>query len=50
VIENIGPGKLYTLTVMTPNEGFAELIRGGEPVALDDEDRRVLGAAQWTTS
>ena len=44
VVENTGPGKLYTLTVMTPNEGFAELIRSGEPVELDDEDRRVLGA------
>jgi mannose-6-phosphate isomerase-like protein (cupin superfamily) len=44
VIENTGPGKLYTLTVMTPNEGFAELIRSGEPVTLDDEDRQVLGA------
>lgn len=44
VIENTGPGKLYTLTVMTPNEGFAELIRAGTPVALDEEDRRVLGA------
>lgn len=44
VIENTGPGKLYTLTVMTPNEGFAELIRAGAPVALDEEDCRVLGA------
>jgi mannose-6-phosphate isomerase-like protein (cupin superfamily) len=43
VIENTGPGKLYTLTVMTPNEGFAELIRGGQPVELDEEDLRVLG-------
>lgn len=43
VIENSGPGKLYTLTVMTPNEGFAELILAGTPVALDDEDCRVLG-------
>lgn len=42
VIENTGPGKLYTLTVMTPNEGFAELIRGGERVALDAEDLAVL--------
>jgi hypothetical protein len=50
VIENTGPGKLYTLTVMTPNEGFAELIRGGEPVELDDEDRRALGASRWTGS
>jgi mannose-6-phosphate isomerase-like protein (cupin superfamily) len=43
VIENTGAGKLYTLTVMIPNEGFAELIRNGQPVALDDEDLRVLG-------
>lgn len=42
VIENTGPGKLYTLTVMIPNEGFAELIRAGTPVPLDDEDRAVL--------
>jgi len=48
VIENTGSGKLYTLTVMTPNEGFAELIRGGEPVELDDEDRMVLGAQGQT--
>lgn len=45
VIENTGPGKLYTLTVMTPNEGFAELIRKGMAVALDDEDRAALTAA-----
>ena len=43
VVRNTGAGKLYTLTVMTPNEGFAELIRNGEAVMLDDEDRRVLG-------
>ncbi|MEW6645496.1 MAG: cupin domain-containing protein [Pseudomonadota bacterium] len=42
VIENTGAGKLYTLTVMTPNEGFAELIRGGEPVALEPDDIAVL--------
>lgn len=42
VIRNTGSGKLYTLTVMTPNEGFAELIRSGEPVELDEEDLRVL--------
>jgi mannose-6-phosphate isomerase-like protein (cupin superfamily) len=48
VIENTGTGKLYTLTVMTPNEGFAELIRGGEPVALDADDIRVLqGDQAW---
>ena len=42
VIENTGKGKLYTLTVMTPNEGFAELIRSGERVDLDADDIRVL--------
>ncbi|HVA14375.1 MAG TPA: cupin domain-containing protein [Stellaceae bacterium] len=43
VIENTGGGKLYTLTVMIPNEGFAELIRNGQPVTLDEEDIRALG-------
>lgn len=42
VIENVGEGKLYTLTFMQPNEGFAELIRAGERLELDDEDRAVL--------
>lgn len=45
VIENTGAGRLYTLTFMSPNEGFAELIRAGQPVALDEADRRVLCAA-----
>ena len=44
VIENTGPTRLYLLTVMVPDEGFSELIRNGTPVALDDEDRQVLGA------
>ncbi len=42
VVENPGPGKLYCLTFMAPNEGFAELIRNGIPVELTDDDRRVL--------
>ena len=42
VVENTGTTKLYTLTVMTPNEGFAELIRAGERVGLDAEDLAVL--------
>lgn len=45
LIRNTGQGKLYTLTVMTPNEGFAELIRAGEPVTLDEEDLRVLSGS-----
>ncbi len=44
IITNTGTGKLYTLTVMTPNEGFAELLQAGERVTLDAEDRAVLGA------
>ena len=43
VIENTGRGRLYTLTVMVPDEEFAALIRRGTPVELDDEDRAVLG-------
>jgi mannose-6-phosphate isomerase-like protein (cupin superfamily) len=41
-IENTGPSRLYCLTVMVPNQEFAELIRAGEPAAIDDEDWAVL--------
>lgn len=41
-IFNTGPEKLYTLTFMVPNEGFAELIRAGERLELDAQDLRVL--------
>lgn len=43
VVENPGPGKLYCLTIMVPDEDFAALIRSGTPVALDAEDLAVLG-------
>lgn len=43
VIENTGSSRLYTLCIMVPNEDFAELIRSGTPVMLDDEDLTVLG-------
>jgi mannose-6-phosphate isomerase-like protein (cupin superfamily) len=42
VIVNTGKAKLYTLTFMIPNEGFAELIRAGEPMELDGEDIATL--------
>ena len=42
VVENPGPGKLYCLTFMAPNEGFAELIRGGTEMTLPAEDLAVL--------
>jgi len=42
VVENTGPDKLYCLTVMVPNEGFAELIRAGTTMELDAVDRAVI--------
>lgn len=45
VVENTGKGKLYTLTIMTPNQDFSQLIRSGELVSLDEEDLRVLTGA-----
>lgn len=42
VIENTGAGRLYTLTVMVPDEAFTQLIRSGVPDRLDAEDLRVL--------
>jgi hypothetical protein len=41
-IENTGESRLYTLTIMVPNEEFAELIRGGIPTELDEENLAVL--------
>ncbi len=43
LIKNTGNNRLYTLTVMVPNEDFSELIRSGIPVELDAEDMAVLG-------
>ena len=42
VIENTGTERLYCLTVMVPNEGFAEMIRNGQPMTLDQADRAVV--------
>jgi mannose-6-phosphate isomerase-like protein (cupin superfamily) len=39
---NTGAGKLYCLTLMTPNEGFAELIRAGTLVSMTPEDVGVI--------
>jgi mannose-6-phosphate isomerase-like protein (cupin superfamily) len=41
-IENTGKSRLYTLTIMVPNEEFAELIRSGTPTELDEEDLAAL--------
>ncbi|TAJ97720.1 MAG: cupin domain-containing protein [Reyranella sp.] len=45
VIENTGAERLYCLTVMVPNEGFAEMIRNGQPMALDQTDRAVIAGS-----
>lgn len=42
IVKNTGTSKLYTLTVMTPNQDFSELIRSGQRICLDEEDLRVL--------
>ena len=47
-VENTGPNKLYCLTVMTPNEGFAELILAGAADRIDDEDWAVIGGSSLT--
>lgn len=44
VVENVSPDKLYCLTVMVPNEGFAEMIRDGATMSLDAADRAVVSA------
>lgn len=42
IIENTGSDRLYLLCIMVPNEDFAELIRSGTPVELDEADMAVL--------
>jgi mannose-6-phosphate isomerase-like protein (cupin superfamily) len=42
LIQNTGNSRLYALCFMVPNEDFAELIRSGTPVELDEEDMAVL--------
>jgi len=42
VLENTGVTRLYALCIMVPNEDFAELIRSGTPMELDEEDLAVL--------
>ncbi len=42
IVENPGTEKLYCLTVMMPNEEFAELIRSGIREPLDAADMKVI--------
>jgi hypothetical protein len=44
VVTNTGKGRLYCLTFMLPNEGFAELVRSGTPEPLDKADLAVIAA------
>jgi len=39
----------YALCIMVPNEDFAELIRRGTPVELDEEDLAVLRPLSCTS-
>jgi mannose-6-phosphate isomerase-like protein (cupin superfamily) len=48
LIENTGSSRLYALSIMVPNEEFAELIRSGTPVDLDEEDLQVLNRSDLT--
>lgn len=41
-IRNTGPGRLYAITTMAPDAGFAELISSGPPAELDADDLAVL--------
>jgi quercetin dioxygenase-like cupin family protein len=45
-VKNTGTTRLYCLTSMVPNEGFAELIGAGVPDVLDAEDYAELGWAK----
>ena len=41
-LENPGPGRLYLLTVLSCDQGFADVLRHGFPAPLDAEDLAVL--------
>ena len=41
-LENPGPGRLYLLTVLSCDQGFADVLRHGLPAPLDAEDLAVL--------
>ena len=43
-IENTGSGRLYAITTMAPDAGFAAMIEAGEPAELDPDDLAVVGA------
>lgn len=44
-IENTGDAKLFAVTTMTPDDGFAALVLGGVPTEVTAEELVVLGWA-----
>ena len=44
-IESSTEGKLFAITTMAPDDGFAALVNRGETAPLDDEERAVLAQA-----
>lgn len=45
-IENTGGGRLYAITTMAPDAGFAAMIEAGVPASLDPEDLAVAAGAR----
>jgi len=41
-IRNAGASRMYSITLMSPDDGFASLVRRGPLAGTDDEDRAVL--------
>ena len=41
-IRNNGESRMYSITLMSPDDGFADLVRRGPLAETDDEDRAVL--------
>jgi mannose-6-phosphate isomerase-like protein (cupin superfamily) len=44
-IRNTGQGRMYSITLMSPDDGFADLVRRGPLAETDDEDRAALASA-----
>jgi mannose-6-phosphate isomerase-like protein (cupin superfamily) len=44
-IRNAGPSRMYSITLMSPDDGFADLVRRGPLAETDDEDRAALASA-----
>jgi mannose-6-phosphate isomerase-like protein (cupin superfamily) len=44
-IRNTGAGRMYSVTLMSPDDGFADLVRRGPLAETDDEDRAALASS-----